>query len=405
MTMPLGTIEGFFGRPYSWAERTDLMRFLKPHGYDFYLYAPKADPYLRRRWREPHPDAEMAALAAFAAHCRAAGVKFGVGLSPFELHFDFTTEAKAALTDKLAALDAAGCEWLAVLFDDMKGDLSDLARRQAEIVAFAAERTKADRLLVCPSYYTDDPVLDRVFGPRPAGYLRDLGAALDPAFDIMWTGEEVCSREISPGHLARVTQELGRKPFLWDNYPVNDGPRMSRHLHLRAFTGRPGRQRRPPHRPRGESRLAADAQRHPHADAGGQLRPGAAYAYGQAFAEAARLVCGEAAGRPAHRRPPDPAGRRPRRDPGGTRARLRARYLAFNQPAAQEVAAGWTASTPSPARSSRPSRRQAAATGIRLHVDGSAYTVLMQCVIIAFQGSRHPDGSPLKDELALRSAP
>ena len=43
MTLTLGTIEGFFGRPYSWAERTDLMRFLAPHGYGFYLYAPKAD--------------------------------------------------------------------------------------------------------------------------------------------------------------------------------------------------------------------------------------------------------------------------------------------------------------------------------------------------------------------------
>jgi hypothetical protein len=32
---------------------------------------------------------------------------------------------------------------------------------------------------------------------------------------------------------------MRRKPFLWDNYPVNDGPRMSPHLHLRAFTGRP----------------------------------------------------------------------------------------------------------------------------------------------------------------------
>ena len=90
MTPPLGTVEGFFGRPYSWAERTALMRFLAPHGYGFYLYAPKADAYLRRRWREPHPAEEMAALSVFAADCRAAGVAFGVGLSPFELHFDFT---------------------------------------------------------------------------------------------------------------------------------------------------------------------------------------------------------------------------------------------------------------------------------------------------------------------------
>ena len=337
--MDLGTIEGFFGRPYSWAERTELMRFLQPHGYGFYLYAPKADPYLRRRWREPHPEAEMAALGAFAADCRAAGVRFGVGLSPFELHFDFTVEAKAALTAKLAALDAAGCEWLAILFDDMKGDLSDLARRQAEIVGFAADRTDADRLIVCPSYYTDDPILDRVFGPRPPGYLRDLGAALDPAIDIMWTGEEVCALEFSPGHLQRVAGEIGRKPLLWDNYPVNDGPRMSRHLHLRAFTGRPGAIA--PHlaghavNPASQATLSAI----PMLTLAASYAQGPDYAYGHAFREAARQVCGDAlaAQLTADLLTLQDGGLGELSDE--RRGKLRARYAAFDHPAAQEVIA------------------------------------------------------------------
>ena len=166
-------------------------------------------------------------------------MRFGVGLSPFELHFDFDAAGRAALEAKLRLLDDAGVQDLAILFDDMRGSVADLASRQAEIVHFAAARTRASRLIVCPTYYSDDPVLDRVFGPRPAGYLADLGRRLDPAIQIMWTGEEVCSRELSPGHLDSVAEQLRRKPFLWDNYPVNDGPRMSQHLHLRAFTGRP----------------------------------------------------------------------------------------------------------------------------------------------------------------------
>jgi hypothetical protein len=82
-------------------------------------------------------------------------------------------------------------------------------------------------------------VLDRVFGARPGGYLERLGALLDPKVHVFWTGEEVCSRQISPGHVQRVAEQLGRNPFLWDNYPVNDGQRMSQYLHLRGFTGRP----------------------------------------------------------------------------------------------------------------------------------------------------------------------
>ena len=31
---------------------------------------------------------------------------------------------------------------------------------------------------------------------------------------------------------------MGRKPFIWDNYPVNDGPFMAKHLYLRAFENR-----------------------------------------------------------------------------------------------------------------------------------------------------------------------
>jgi hyaluronoglucosaminidase len=235
----LGLIEGFFGPPWSWPERAETIRFLAPHGYRFYLYAPKADSWLRRRWRERHPEAELAALVELASDCRAAGVRFGIGLTPFEAHLgDY--DWRPFLADKLESLADLDVDDLAILFDDMRGDMPDLARRQAEIVAFAAERSGASRIFCCPSYYSDDSVLDRAFGKRPERYLEDLGLRLDPAVEIFWTGEEVCSREYSAGHLDRVAEKIGRRPFLWDNYPVNDGPRMSQHLHLRAFTGRLG---------------------------------------------------------------------------------------------------------------------------------------------------------------------
>ena len=239
MDVELGTIEGFYGRPWTWEERESTIAFLAPHGYRFYLYAPKADVYLRRRWKEPHPPELAENLAALSARCRTLGVRFGVGISPFEIYAGFDDEAREALARKLAFADELGIQDLAILFDDMRGDQPDLADRQAEIVDWAAARTGAERIIVCPSYYTDDPVLDRFFGQRPAGYLERLGTLLDPAIQVFWTGEEVVTREFSLSHLRRVTEQIGRKPFLWDNYPVNDGQRMSQYLHLRGFTGRP----------------------------------------------------------------------------------------------------------------------------------------------------------------------
>lgn len=292
MTPELGTIEGFYGRPWSWDERRAVMWMLAPAGYRFYLYAPKGDAGLRREWREPYPADRAAELARFAGDCRAQGVRFGIGLSPYEVFLGFDEGAKAALADRLALFDDIGVEDVAILFDDMRGDVADLAERQAEIVAFAAERSAASRLIVCPSYYSDDPVLDRVFGRRPERYLEDLGQILDRRVEIFWTGEEVCSREISAGHLRQVAEVIGRKPFLWDNYPVNDGPRMSQHLHLRGFTGRGG--------------LGGAVAGHgvnpalqpilsciPMLTLAMAYEQGPAYAYGAAFQDAAARVVGD----------------------------------------------------------------------------------------------------------------
>lgn len=296
MTVELGIIEGFYGRPWSWEERSDSITFLAPHGYQFYHYAPKADPYLRRRWQEPHPEPAARALRELSAVCGDAGVRFGIGLSPFELYLNFDAAARAALDAKLAFFSDIGVDDLAILFDDMRGDTPDLAARQLEIVDWIAARTAATRLLVCPSYYTEDPVLDRVFGTRPEGYLEHLAAGLDEGVEIFWTGEEVCSREISPAHLDRVAARIGRRPFLWDNYPVNDGQRMSQYLHLRGFTGRPAGN---------ASRIAAHGinaalqptlNRIPALTLADSYRLGEDYSYGESFARAAKLVLGEELG-------------------------------------------------------------------------------------------------------------
>jgi hyaluronoglucosaminidase len=290
---PLGLIEGFYGRPWTWSERADTMRFLAPHGYSFYLYAPKADPYLRRRWQEPHPQNMAGSLAEFAADCRAAGVRFGVGLSPYEIYRSFDAAAQAALAEKLAFLDALGADDVAILFDDMRGDLPGLADGQAEIVHWAAVRTSASRVIVCPTYYSDDPVLDRVFGARPEGYVERIGELLDPAIEIFWTGEEVCSREISTAHAQRVTEQLRRKPFLWDNYPVNDGQRMSQYLHLRAFTGRPAALQQHVAAHGVNPALQPTLTRIPALTLAERYRAGDDFQYGAAFRRAAAAVLGD----------------------------------------------------------------------------------------------------------------
>jgi hypothetical protein len=334
----LGLIEGFFGLPWSWEERRGNVDALAPHGYGFYLYAPKADAHLRERWQDPHPPEEMEALAAFAADCRAAGVRFGLGLSPFELHLHEGGAWKEPLAAKLDLLAEIGAVDLAILFDDMRGDVPALAERQAAIVDFVAARAGADRIFCCPSYYSDDPILDVAFGQRPERYLEDLGRLLDPAIEIMWTGEEVCSAEFTPGHLDRVGEALRRRPFLWDNYPVNDGARMSQHLHLRAFTGRPATIG--PHISGHGINPASQAvlSRIPALTLAESYARGELYEYGRAWERAAEAVLGPEL---ARRVRIDLLSLQDRgRDRLGERLfKLRERYALFDHAAAREIVA------------------------------------------------------------------
>lgn len=336
MTPELGLIEARFGRPWTWTERTDVLRILAGSGYGFYHYGPKADRHLRREWRVDHPARERESLAAFSAECRRLGVRFGMALTPMGATHPFDAQARADLTRRLAALDAIGVDDLAILFDDLRGDLPHLARRQAELVDYCAQRTRAGRLYFCPTYYSDDPVLDRVFGARPDGYLTELGQRLDPAVRVYWTGEEVCAREIGVGHLRRVADELGRPVCLWDNYPVNDGARMSRFLHLRAFTGRPAKIG--PHvtghaiNPAMQPILSCV----PALTLALSYRAGGDYRYGEAFQVAARELLGTDL---AHMVAEDLMAFQDvgLERLGDRRAELRARYAPLAHPAAAEI--------------------------------------------------------------------
>jgi hypothetical protein len=335
--MQLGLVEGHYGTPWDCEARFGTIAALAPHGYRFYIYAPKADDFLRRRWREPHPEDQFARLAALAAQCRENGVSFGIGLSPYELYRAFDEEAQAILGSKLSQLCELGLDRLAILFDDMRGDHPRLAETQAAIVHWIAEHLPGTALTICPSYYSDDPVLDRVFGQRSQNYLETLGRTLDPAIHIFWTGPEVCSRELTPGHLARVAEQLGRKPFLWDNYPVNDGPRMSQFLHLRAFTGRPagiadhiaGHAVNPA--------LQPVLTRIPALTLSESYKKADAYDHGAAFVRAAEAVCGAELATALLQdlsRFQDTG--LDRLEPA-TREKLRARYAGFDHPAAREI--------------------------------------------------------------------
>ena len=233
-----GIIEGFYGRQWSWPLRRQYAAYLKSMGFNSYLYCPKGDAFLRKRWREDWPAVEQSELETLAETCREAGLYWGVGLSPYALYQDYSNENRSQLRDKVRRIDALGGSLLAILFDDMPGDCAALAERQAEIVQDVQAWSAASHIIICPTYYSFDAVLERFFGERPGLYWEDLGRLLPADVDIFWTGNAVCSASISCDDIAAVSERIGRPPVLWDNYPVNDGEQACRRLNLAPLAAR-----------------------------------------------------------------------------------------------------------------------------------------------------------------------
>ena len=232
-----GVIEGFFGRPWGWPARLGSAEFLRDNGFGFYIYAPKAEAFLRRRWREPLPADSMQHLSQLAGQCRKLGICFGIGLTPFEIYLNYDSSAQSLLRSKVRQINEIGADLLCILFDDMRGDIHGLAELQSKVILDVCSWSTAERFIACPTYYSYDARLAREFGPPPKAYLRDLGRSVDARIDFFWTGEKIISDGYPAEHLSDVAAAIGRRPFIWDNHIANDSRTRTSHLYLDPAAG------------------------------------------------------------------------------------------------------------------------------------------------------------------------
>lgn len=234
-----GVIEGFYGRTWSFDTRLAYADYLAAAGLNTCLYCPKGDAFLRARWQENWPHAPWQELSQLAVAYRQRGIKWGVGLSPVELYRQYGAPQRDALRRKVERLGELDAPVMAILFDDMPGNLDALATRQAEIVTDIQRWLPGVQLLVCPTYYSYDPVLEQFFGQMPENYWPQLGRELPKDTQIFWTGNEVCSKSIAVSDVETIVDQLGRAVLLWDNYPVNDGAQRSKFLYTSKLSQRP----------------------------------------------------------------------------------------------------------------------------------------------------------------------
>ena len=214
-----GLVEGYYGNPYSDADRKSLLEFFGRTKMNIYIYGPKDDPYHRDRWREPYPEAEAQVISQLASVAKTHKVRFVWALHP-GLDIQWTDEDKVASLAKLEKMYELGVRAFAIFFDDIEGAEQRKGDRQAEYLnylnnEFVKKHTDVAPIIMCPTHYC------KSYTGGNNSYLEALGSTLAPESHIMWTGSSVVDM-IDMNDLNYVNPLIQRNAYIWLNYPVTD---------------------------------------------------------------------------------------------------------------------------------------------------------------------------------------
>lgn len=234
--MPVrGSVEGFYGIPWSHQARLDQFVLYGKHKLNTYIYTPKDDELLRRRWRDLYQGDELEKLKELVDTAIANYVDFTFALSPGnDLCYSSEDDFNATIA-KFDQIRNLGVRRFYLALDDIPTDkfhcaadtakwphndndvwLADgqtyyLNRLQKEFI----EANGLEDLETVPTHYA---------GSKPEPYKAKFGTVLNEKVRIHWTGEDVFSDYVTVESVIRagetyVTENL----FFWDNFPVNDG--------------------------------------------------------------------------------------------------------------------------------------------------------------------------------------
>lgn len=228
-----GSVEGFYGKPWSHRDRLAQLKFYGENKLNTYIYGPKDDPYhsslsnhgdstnpdSQGGWRVPYPAAEAQNIRELAETAKKYKVDFVWAIHPGQ-DIKWNEEDFQNLLNKFDKMYELGVRSYAVFFDDISGEGTNPVR-QAELLnrlnrEFVQTKADVTPLIMCPTEYNKSWA-----NPRPDGYLSILGEKLDPSIQIMWTGDRVCA-DITIETLDWIQKLIKRPSYIWWNFPVTD---------------------------------------------------------------------------------------------------------------------------------------------------------------------------------------
>lgn len=216
-----GTVEGFYGQPWSHEARRSQFEFYGKYKLNTYIYGPKDDPFhgFSNRWREPYPPKEAEMIRDLAKVAHANKVNFVWAVHPGR-DIKWTDADFKACIHKFELMYNLGIRSFGVFFDDIGGE-GARGDKQVEFLnglnrEFIQKKPDVTPLVMCPTQYNKS-----WSDPKPGTYLDILGDRLDSSINIMWTGNTVCHDITLEGN-QWVNKRIKRPAFIWWNFPVSD---------------------------------------------------------------------------------------------------------------------------------------------------------------------------------------
>ena len=212
-----GLVEGYYGNPYSEADRMGLLKMFGEMKMNVYIYGPKDDAYHKSKWREEYPAELGKKITEYANFAKANKIEFMWAIHPGE-DIQWNDTDRANIVNKLKAMCKLGVRSFAVFWDDLWGDDGTHGDEQAELMNYIAAELKKEYpdvkpLTICPTQYNR--------GWANTIYLPALGDIMDSDINIMWTGNSVVDM-INYGDMTWINNQIKRKAYIWLNYPVSD---------------------------------------------------------------------------------------------------------------------------------------------------------------------------------------
>lgn len=221
-----GVIEGFYGKPWRHEERLKGLNFFAAHNMNYFILAPKDDPWQRFDWHTPFDQSFLESTSELMDRARSVAIQLAVCISP-GLTVRYSKQADSeALMVRYRQLASIGVTQFGLLLDDIPWDLQfDEDKKQYSSIAqahgdFANRIYEAisieipgSQLFTCPLQY---------HGRGHESYIKEFGNTLRDEIDLMWTGRQICSEYLESVDARYFREQTSKKPFYWDNYPVND---------------------------------------------------------------------------------------------------------------------------------------------------------------------------------------